>query len=160
MRCPKCGYENPNDSNFCISCGTKLEKQEDNTKVCKNCGATNYIDSAFCTVCGSKLENEIVEEKHQENNTYNQNAKPKASPLNKATLILSIIGASITIVAISEEIALVGLTLSAITLVMIAIGLLTKKITGSIKFNVGLSVFGVIGNMLWLFYLIWMLPKF
>ena len=38
MRCPKCGYENPNDSNFCISCGTKLEKQEDNTKVCKKCG--------------------------------------------------------------------------------------------------------------------------
>ena len=160
MRCPKCGYENPNDSNFCISCGTKLEKQEDNTKVCKKCGATNYIDSAFCIVCGSKLDNEIVEEPHKEESQYSVVTKPKASPLNKATLVLSIIGASITIVAISEEIALAGLTLSAITLVIIAIGLLTKKITGSIKFNVGLSVFGVIGNMLWLFYLIWMLPKF
>ena len=28
MKCNKCGYDNPNDSNYCINCGEKLEKSK------------------------------------------------------------------------------------------------------------------------------------
>ena len=161
MRCPKCGYENPNDANFCIACGEKLErKQEDHIKICPNCGAKNYEDSVFCTVCGRMFEEQKKEDVNSIPDDFEIVKKEKASPLNLASLIVSIVGASMTLIALNEALALIALTVSLVSLVMLAIGLLTKKITGSVKFTIGLGIFGIIGNMFWLAFFIWMLPNF
>ena len=148
MRCNKCGYDNPDDAKYCINCGREIDK----SNVCKHCGAQLADDAVFCTNCGSRVNistgQTIIEE------------KVKQSPLAKACLIISIIGAAITLIAMDERIALAGVTLSTISLVMLAIGLLAKKIKGNIRFALGLGIYGVIGNILWLFFLMWMLPNF
>lgn len=159
MRCPKCGYENPSDANFCIACGEKLERHNNNIKVCPNCGAKNYTDSVFCSVCGKMLESkeETVNIEEPKSEIVK---KEKANTLNKVALILSIVGAALTLVVIREEIALVGITVSTSAIVIIAIGLLAKKIQGSIKFTIALSIYGIIGHIIWLTFLLWMLPSF
>ena len=147
MRCDKCGYENPNDAKYCINCGREII----NKNVCKHCGAQLANDAVFCTNCGARVnsnEQAVVEE------------KVKQSPLAKACLIISIVGAAVTLIAMNEMIALAGITVSTISLVMLAIGLLSNKIRGNIRFALGLGIYGVIGNTLWLFFLMWMLPNF
>ena len=49
MKCPKCGYENPEKKKFCKECGTKLET------TCRNCGSKNPPGSKFCDECGYNL---------------------------------------------------------------------------------------------------------
>lgn len=156
MRCPKCGYDNPNDANFCIACGEKLEKQDNDIKICPACGAKNYNDSVFCTVCGKMFE----DKKQATPEDFGIEKIEKMSPLNKACLIISIIGASITFIAFQEVIAIIGLTIATVAIVMLAIGIIAKKISGKIKYTIALSLFGIIGNMSWLAFLIWMLPNF
>jgi tetratricopeptide (TPR) repeat protein len=45
----KCQFENPDDSNFCLECGEKLEKK------CPQCEKALPIDAKFCNGCGHKL---------------------------------------------------------------------------------------------------------
>ena len=49
MRCPKCQFENPEDSKFCFECGHKLEL------ACPQCGKVNQPGSKFCNECGHNL---------------------------------------------------------------------------------------------------------
>lgn len=153
MRCNKCGYENPNDSNFCINCGSKLEKN--NYKICPNCGAKNYSDAVFCSECGKMFE---TAQNTEENQIVIQ--KEQMNSFGRICLILSIIASSFTIIAFNVTLAVIGLTVSVATLVLLAIGLLTKKIKGSIKVSISLGIYSLIGNFIWIAFLIWMLPNF
>lgn len=49
MQCPKCQFENPVDSNFCLECGQKLDQN------CPECGKTLPAPAKFCNGCGHKL---------------------------------------------------------------------------------------------------------
>ena len=43
MKCPKCQFENPKDSKFCLECGQKLE-----LKKCPQCGKDLPAEAKFC----------------------------------------------------------------------------------------------------------------
>ena len=49
MKCPECQFENPDGVNFCVECGSKLEK------ICPKCGFPNSLSHKFCGGCGHKL---------------------------------------------------------------------------------------------------------
>jgi hypothetical protein len=49
MRCPSCGFENPEGMNFCGRCGTKLSSR------CPHCDFENPPGFAFCGKCGASL---------------------------------------------------------------------------------------------------------
>jgi class 3 adenylate cyclase/tetratricopeptide (TPR) repeat protein len=49
MKCPKCQFANPEGVNFCVECGSKLEK------ICPECGYSNSLSHKFCGSCGRKL---------------------------------------------------------------------------------------------------------
>jgi class 3 adenylate cyclase/tetratricopeptide (TPR) repeat protein len=49
MQCPKCQFENPQDSNFCLECGQKLEQK------CPQCEKALPVGAKFCNGCGHKL---------------------------------------------------------------------------------------------------------
>ncbi|MCI7291292.1 zinc-ribbon domain-containing protein [Methanobrevibacter woesei] len=51
ITCPKCGFENNSDSNFCIECGFSFK----NSKICSKCGAVSEEGDLFCAECGTKL---------------------------------------------------------------------------------------------------------
>jgi class 3 adenylate cyclase/rubredoxin len=49
MRCPSCGFENPEGTKFCGECGTPVENR------CPQCGFENLPLSKFCRDCGTPL---------------------------------------------------------------------------------------------------------
>ncbi len=49
MKCPKCGFENPDPMKFCGECGAKLER------ICPRCSLSNPPEFKFCGGCGSKF---------------------------------------------------------------------------------------------------------
>ena len=49
--CPKCGFSNDHDAEFCSNCGSLLENY------CPNCNTSNDIDANYCKKCGQKLKN-------------------------------------------------------------------------------------------------------
>lgn len=53
IKCPKCGAENVEDSNFCLSCGEKLKTT---SQLCPECGNKNVGNAKFCENCGAGLE--------------------------------------------------------------------------------------------------------
>ena len=52
MKCRDCGHENPDDANFCGSCGSRLAVEV----ACPNCGRDNPADLRFCPGCGAQLQ--------------------------------------------------------------------------------------------------------
>ena len=50
MRCPTCGFDNPEGFRFCGSCGTTL------ARTCPNCGADVPKGFRFCGTCGQALD--------------------------------------------------------------------------------------------------------
>ena len=52
--CPQCGYENPQESEYCINCGRQLKIKKDSKK-CSNCGFENLEVAEFCIECGKKF---------------------------------------------------------------------------------------------------------
>lgn len=55
MKCNKCNNEIPDNSKFCLHCGTKVEVTDE--KVCPKCGNKNPLDARFCTDCGTRFRN-------------------------------------------------------------------------------------------------------
>jgi len=62
MRCPECGFDNPDDTKFCTNCGTKLEAAASSptptapTSFCPQCGAQIRPEARFCDQCGQDLK--------------------------------------------------------------------------------------------------------
>lgn len=55
IKCRKCGEEVPESAKFCLSCGQKIEKEEDMQMVqCPKCGAS-VPKGKFCLECGYKF---------------------------------------------------------------------------------------------------------
>src|SRR5262249_19072153 len=49
MRCPSCGFDNPQGLKFCEECGTQL------LRVCPSCGQQVRPTAKFCGDCGPTL---------------------------------------------------------------------------------------------------------
>src|SRR5919109_1571360 len=49
MRCPSCGFENPEGLKFCNECGAPLRMP------CAQCGFVNQPQAKFCGECGAAL---------------------------------------------------------------------------------------------------------
>jgi uncharacterized membrane protein YvbJ len=69
IQCKKCGFLNDDDDNFCLKCGSKIERfsneiqnqraqQKGGKLLCAACGGENDEDNIFCCKCGSKLGSE------------------------------------------------------------------------------------------------------
>ena len=50
IKCPKCGFLENDEMNFCSQCGSKL------LILCPKCGTPNSSDNTLCTSCGVVLE--------------------------------------------------------------------------------------------------------
>ena len=61
MRCPECGFDNPDDTKFCTNCGSKLEAAAPPptptapTNLCPQCGSEIRPEARFCDQCGARL---------------------------------------------------------------------------------------------------------
>lgn len=60
MKCPKCGQEIPDDSTFCVQCGSPVTPPPSRPTVptrpaCPRCGAPLKPGAAFCSVCGAPV---------------------------------------------------------------------------------------------------------
>jgi membrane protease subunit (stomatin/prohibitin family) len=53
--CPKCGFQNPQTSKFCNSCGTPMQVAA-GTINCPKCNASNPATAKFCVECGATLK--------------------------------------------------------------------------------------------------------
>ncbi len=51
--CPKCGFQNPQTSKFCGSCGAPMQSGGVN---CPKCGTSNAAGAKFCSSCGGPLQ--------------------------------------------------------------------------------------------------------
>ena len=49
MKCPKCHSINPEDSKFCLECGTEMEQ------ICNHCGKSLPLRAKFCNECGQRF---------------------------------------------------------------------------------------------------------
>jgi class 3 adenylate cyclase/tetratricopeptide (TPR) repeat protein len=75
MQCPKCQFENPEESKFCGGCGKKLDL------TCPECGATNPTENKFCNKCGCNLK--PVKE------VFDQTTEPISPPVSPAKETIS-----------------------------------------------------------------------
>ncbi|MHC4639863.1 MAG: double zinc ribbon domain-containing protein, partial [Planctomycetota bacterium] len=56
MKCPKCEFENPKGSKFCLECGNKIEQCGNKTELrCPSCNEPLPADAKFCNECGHDL---------------------------------------------------------------------------------------------------------
>jgi hypothetical protein len=53
IKCPKCGADNEENSNFCLSCGERLKTM---AQFCPECGNKNVENAKFCENCGTSME--------------------------------------------------------------------------------------------------------
>lgn len=71
MKCGKCGFENLENANYCIKCGSRLDKKIP----CPKCGEYISNDAEFCPNCGKK----IPHAKENVSNEKFENVKSKIS---------------------------------------------------------------------------------
>jgi len=55
--CPKCGFQNPQNTKFCGNCGTSL--QPPSGVPCPKCGTVNAAGAKFCSNCGTPLQETV-----------------------------------------------------------------------------------------------------
>ena len=64
VTCKSCGTVNPEGTNFCSTCGIKMEQPSpvENTAgiACANCGTPNPEEAKFCIGCGLKIEAQLT----------------------------------------------------------------------------------------------------
>lgn len=53
--CPACGADNSQNASRCVTCGTTLGMQSDNSNVCFKCHNPVPMGVKFCPTCGNKL---------------------------------------------------------------------------------------------------------
>ena len=54
--CSKCGFQNADNTKFCVNCGNGLDVAVQPMNACPNCGFQNIRDAKFCVGCGFKLD--------------------------------------------------------------------------------------------------------
>ena len=59
MKCPACGFDNPEESRFCGGCGKGFGN------VCPNCGEEHPSEFRFCGRCGHALREEGADEQEE-----------------------------------------------------------------------------------------------
>lgn len=67
MKCPKCGFDNSDNSKFCINCATNLISSD--KKICPNCKAENPNIAKFCYNCATSLGLEDISSQRTNNFT-------------------------------------------------------------------------------------------
>jgi len=67
MKCPKCGFENSDNSKFCINCAGSLSVSS-SSKICPNCRSENPSQAKFCYNCATKLLDEFLFNPNQNSN--------------------------------------------------------------------------------------------
>ena len=56
MKCPTCGMNMSEESNYCDNCGTSLGGWfKSATLKCSNCGTDNVDSNRYCLLCGQLL---------------------------------------------------------------------------------------------------------
>src|SRR3990172_2812202 len=53
--CPKCGFQNPQNTKFCGNCGTSLQPATGGI-TCPKCGTVNAAGAKFCSNCANPLQ--------------------------------------------------------------------------------------------------------
>jgi PKD repeat protein len=112
MKCPKCGVETPDASQFCHACGAKIDP---NLK-CTKCGVDIPKDSQFCNACGTKVASPIDQSKdvaHSEpikpvQSTSVKENTAKKSILSPRNIVLAIGGIIVILVILAILAAFVG----------------------------------------------------
>ena len=88
-KCPQCGANNKENSNFCEVCGERLKTIP---KFCPECGTENVEIANFCENCGTSLETskpsmKSLKTKYMENPTFEN--IPKDNSRKKVSLNLT-----------------------------------------------------------------------
>lgn len=90
MICPKCGFENVENSNYCINCGSRL----DGKVRCPKCGEFLESDSEKCPSCGF-----VVPHKHeQSSHGFNDKRQKIKNVFTRIFAIVSIVLFALAIV--------------------------------------------------------------
>lgn len=102
MKCPKCEFENPNESSYCMNCGTRL----DGKIQCPNCRSLVDPNANNCPNCGAKLPKERAVEDSERYNRFKINRANRNSvwqivftAVFMGLLLLSLIGAFTQIIS-------------------------------------------------------------
>ena len=66
MKCQKCGFENTEETSYCMNCGTRL----DGKIMCPNCRSLVEPHEDNCPSCGAKLPKEITVKDTKEYNDF------------------------------------------------------------------------------------------
>src|SRR3990172_4717945 len=74
MRCPSCGFENPEVMKFCVKCATPLNPH------CPQCGFENPPGSVFCGQCATLLTGQTPAPKSTQTDRQLDNQEDKATP--------------------------------------------------------------------------------
>lgn len=81
MICPKCNSLIADGSNFCTSCGAKIQS----TIVCGKCGKDNSQGTKFCIYCGNNLTVTRSVTPEPTNPQQNDRVYNQSSPVNTST---------------------------------------------------------------------------
>ena len=81
-KCKNCGYENKDIAEFCIECGSPLDKSE---KTCPHCGMQNRKTAIFCIECGKKIKKDTTTESGnvREINSSKDKSNDEVEPISK-----------------------------------------------------------------------------